>query len=734
MPNKTGLTAGFRVRGAQRHYRLYQWNGRDRMFVNDGGAIRDAGVRSWRVPIINTVLTSNVVTITTAVAHRLASNATVYIETVNDGATYNGAYVVTVTSTTEFTYARTASNVSTANNGGWVLVQPTVSTTGTGNLTGRYRWIAAPIVKGHQISRGRYVSGPPTHLSLELVCAGTQAAIAGIPATHPDSAVTHWQIYRNQNGNYDSTVEDEVQDFWLVGTVAIGTTTFTDNVADKDLPPITCEFNSGPPPAFETGFVYGGRLFGCGFTPYITGTATVNSNTCLVDFSGSSIPAGLRGARFLKDGDTASYEIVEVVSSSQVCLDRPFSGSLSAASFSIYRNASELWYSEYDNFDAWGPADETGINKLLVGGPGSDEACVHGVTLNGYGYVFTRKNIYRVYGKGPANVDVKMGPDPIAEGVGAVGSDAVWREGAVLYFTSYKGFFAFDGEGAPVNIGVGKLTDRLIDELDPDNLSVSCVGSDGRKVKFAVPSLNQTENDQVFVFDQVTKTWWKEKHVHPRFYWRDLNSDGDDALFYAQGKRIFQDETGTNDGVASGTLTGTLTATTTTTATDSTAAFLTTGGGLTEVYAHFFDATTNELKGSRRITSNTATALTWSSSGAGGGTLTLAVGDRYHVGPVYWHWETKRTQIPNGMKRDMELDTRWELQGESTASSVHRIDVVNETQDSNATPMTINRTAIPLTSNRRNVSFAVRLEGRNTNADVVLQSVTVRQDEPEPTR
>lgn len=733
MPNKTGLTAGFRVRGAQRHYRLYQWNGRDRMFVNDGGAIRDAGVRSWRVPIINTVLTTNVVTVTTAVAHRLASNATVYIETVDDSATYNGSYVVTVTSSTAFTYARTASNVSTANNGGWVTVQPTVATTGTGNLTGRYRWIAAPIIKNHTISRGRYVSGPPTHLSSELVCAGTQAAISGIPATHPDSAVTHWQIFRNQNGNYDSLLEDEVQDFWLVGTVAIGTTTFTDNVADKDLPPIACEFNSGPPPAFDVGFVYGGRLYGCGFTPYTTGTATVNSNTCLVDFSGSTLPAGFRGARFLKDGDTQSYEIVEVVSTSQICLDRPFSGAMSGATFSIYQDASALWYSEYDNFDSFGSVGTP--NRLIVGGPGADEACVHGTTLNGYGYVFTKKNIYRVYGKGPANVDVKIGPDPVVAGIGAVGADAVWREGAVLYFTSYKGFHSFDGEVAPVDLGAGKLRQDLVKStLNPDALSVCCVMSDGVVVGFYCPRTGQTENDVGYVYDLSTKTWWPELYVHPRFGWRDLDSNGDDALFYAQGKRIFQYGVGTNDGVASGTVTGTLTATTTTTATDSTASFLTTGGGLEEIYVHFFNPTTNALKGSRRITSNTATALTWSSSGAGGGTLTLAIGDRYHVGPVYWHWETKRTQIPNAVKRDMELDTRWELQGEGTASMVHRIDIVDESQDSNATPITINRTAIPLTSNRRNVSFAVRLEGRNTNADVVLSSISVKQDKPEPTR
>ena len=735
MPNATGLSTGVRVRDIQSHYRLYQWNGRNRPWVNDGENITDVGVRGWESQIVNTVLTSNVVTITTAEAHRLATNATVFIATNLNNDAYGGQYVVASTpSSTTFTYARTNSNVTTAYDGGTVQLVPTVAINAAKGVpapNGTYRYFVAPVNENRALSRGRFAQGLPSYISSEVTAKNQTINITGIPSTHPDSHVTHWHVFRNQTGNYDSFAGDDTQDFWRVGRVAIGTTTFIDVLSDKDLPPIAVSFNDMLPPAFEIGFEFGGRLFGCRFSPITTGTATVNTNTTLIDFSGVSLPDGVVGATFRKDSDDAGYEIVARISTTQIALDRPFSGAMSAATYSISRDGSEIWFSEWDNFDSWGPRSEARRNRLFAGGPGSSEEITAGAVFNGFAYIFTRENIYRVVGKGLSATEISMSPTPVVEGIGCVGPDALWVDGGVAYFTDFSGFYAFDGSSAPVNLSKDKIKTTFLDDLAATQLEICATGSDGRVVEFAVPRSGQTENDYVYAFDLKTGTWWPIEHVHPLFYFRDRDENGKDALFYAQGKRIFQAWRGTNDGAPSGTLTGTITSTTTTTATDSTAAFYTTSSGLLECYVHFFDPTTHAHKGSRRISSNTATALTWSSSGAGGGTLTLAAGDRYHVAPVYMSYETGRTMIPEGVKVAETGHLRFELQGESTASSVHMFDIVDETRDTTATAHVVNRVNIPLSHHRRNANHAVRIESRTTNADIAIQEIAIISREPE---
>jgi len=227
-----------------------QFNGRDRPWINDGEAIADAGVRPWEPQIINTVVATNTATITTAEAHLLSTGDVVYVTTVNDNDEYGGYFTVASAPTsTTFTYTTTGSaTVSTANNGGTVQLVPKLAAGTAGNLSGTYRYFVAPIDKNRPISRGRYVSGLPSRISQEINVTAKKVTVSGIPATHPDSHVTHWQVFRNQTGNYDSFLEDETQDFWLVGTVAIGTTSFSDNVADKDLPPIAVQFHTEVPP------------------------------------------------------------------------------------------------------------------------------------------------------------------------------------------------------------------------------------------------------------------------------------------------------------------------------------------------------------------------------------------------------------------------------------------------------------------------------------------------------
>jgi N4-gp56 family major capsid protein len=82
------------------------------------------------VAITNVALTSNVVTITTAVAHGLGVGQVVTVAAVTNTAV-NGTYTITGVTSTTFTYALTASNISS------------VADTGTVTFTNNYRAIIA---------------------------------------------------------------------------------------------------------------------------------------------------------------------------------------------------------------------------------------------------------------------------------------------------------------------------------------------------------------------------------------------------------------------------------------------------------------------------------------------------------------------------------------------------------------------------------------------------------------
>lgn len=729
MPNVTGKATGVRVNGVQQHYRSHCFNGRNRMWVNDGESITLGGIRPWEWAVKTTVLTSNVVTITTTAAHGLAANATVHISVANNNETYGGRYVIASTpTTTTFTYAKTASNVTTADNGGRVRLIPTIASSGSG-LSGTYRYFVAPVNKNKPLPDGQYVMGNPSIISNEITITNTGVSVSGIPATHPDSQVTHWALFRNQTGNYDSFADDDTQDFWLVDYVAIGTTTYADTKKDEDLPPIAVQFGNRIPPTFQVGKVFGGRLFGFGYQPITAGTATVNANTVLIDLSTALPEDGVVGAIFRKDGDSAAYEILEQVNTTQIALDRPFSGTLSASAYSIGFNNAFVPFSEPYSFEAFGL--DGSPNGLAIGRQGAADPVVAGETLNGYLYAFTKNNIYRIYGKGVSRTDVKAMPDPVVEGLGAVGPDAVWREDRSIFFLSFKGPAMFNGENVvPL---WGKWGRNWLDDLAADQLSIAAVGSDGRKVYFAVPETGQTENTLVWVYDLETQTWWKEQYIHPRFYFRDKNSSGQDALFYAQGRFIVENDLGTNDGVPSGTTTATVTTgTSTTSITCSAATFYTTGSGLAERYIHVYRS--GVLVGRRRLSSNTATTLTWSASGAGGGNLTVAAGDIVYVGPVFWYWQTAGTAIPGAMKRDLEAHIGFELQGEATASTLVKTDVVNGSAVTGTQSFTVDRNMVTLPINHRAKEYAMKIESRLPGADIAIRDISFKTGNPEPER
>lgn len=97
---------------------------------------------SAALTVSNKALTSNVATITTSATHGLFVGDTVKITGVDT--TFNGTYVITtVPSTTTFTYARTATNVTSAASGGTVYIGTTAASQAV-RLTVQWGGTASP--------------------------------------------------------------------------------------------------------------------------------------------------------------------------------------------------------------------------------------------------------------------------------------------------------------------------------------------------------------------------------------------------------------------------------------------------------------------------------------------------------------------------------------------------------------------------------------------------------------
>jgi len=108
----TGPVIGTDHQHPNQHVRSIQWGGVNGVLLHDEYDV-DKIYPSITVSITNKALTSNVATLTTSTAHGLSIGMDITITGVD--ATFNGTYRVTaVPTTTTFTYAKTASNVTSA--------------------------------------------------------------------------------------------------------------------------------------------------------------------------------------------------------------------------------------------------------------------------------------------------------------------------------------------------------------------------------------------------------------------------------------------------------------------------------------------------------------------------------------------------------------------------------------------------------------------------------------------
>lgn len=618
------------------------------------------------------------------------------------------------------------------------LFVPTVASNGAGNLTGRYRYMVQPVNTLHTTPLGRPIAGLPSFMSAELNLNAQQAQLTGIPSSHPNSQVNFWNIYRNKGGSFNPAAPIEGQDFYYVGQVAVGTTSFNDNVADNQLAlNDNLRYNQMIPQGLKNTIVFGDRVFSFGYDPLTNGNVTkttinISSGTAannvlditcgsahglsvgqyvLINtgksewdgprqvtavvsttefkcvswndnqtFTTASVSSGtiefMRFSQAVPDGvaglwinlpDGNDYRVWYRNSAFQCVLDRPYSGAtLSNGAFTIYHKEWEVMVHEFEDPEAAGPIAYAYRWTREV--PGLQPARA-GIVWSGRLLIFTPYDIYAIDGKDPDISNITITPEPIYKGLGCVGMDAVDYVEQEVYFMSNRGPAVMIAGGPPQLIGQTLLTDWL-DTLNSADRQVCTVGCEGRYVYFDFPAATgDTENSLCWRYDRYFQEWHKERYKHTAFYFRSDAGDGKLQLYYAQGASIFQPNSGTFDETTQ-VYSGTATAGSTLSLTDSGANFPTANGGLVEAYVHLFDAT-GTYQASRRIVSNGATSVTWSASGAGGGTVsTPAAGWTYKIGNIWWYWYTRKWQNPPTSKRDLTAYVLFDNYVDANATTI----------------------------------------------------------------
>lgn len=639
------------------------------------------------VHIIKAVALSGTVTLTSGTPHNFKTGYSItFGNALYPTFTANSPFTITVTGSTTFTISFAAMSDGTIFDvtppdfgmdafvtGTTPLAVPTV-------ITATYYYFVAPANSTKLEPTGRMVEGLPSALSPVAQpilstnpTAGTvtvqSVTVGNIPSTHPDPQVDRWNIYRTPNGQFDTGLVPDQQDFFLLASVPIGTTSYVDSIQDASGWYINgttfnrLRFNQNIPPTFKYAAMYGERMFGVGFdaiTVHVAGGAATRNITTT-----EAIPDGTKGCWFRVAGDNAVYEVAQWTDANTLILDRALPATLDGSqTATIYRNPWEIWFSEFMSVEAWGPDGEGLRYKLEI--PGQQP--ITGLsTFGGHLLIFTSTDIYLISGKGASRFDVEIMPDPVYSGLGAVSGDAIMRCDNEVHFLSLDGpamVASAGGMFSPQLYGIELNTD-WIDTLSAGEQALACCGTDGRACWYSVPVAGQVMNSATFRYERDKQSWWPETEMNPsRFVRQDLSPGEYGALIYIQGKMLARPANGSVDLIDAA-LVGTPTSVAATvTMSDSGATFPTSNGGLVECYIHFYGINPagngpGKFITSRRITANTSTQVTWSADAALPGSGNLGVDDSFYytIGRIGWKWTSKSYDAVDPLRK-----TRTHLQ------------------------------------------------------------------------
>ncbi len=627
--------------------------------------------------------TTTTVTVVTVASHGLANGNTVKFAGATDPVSsyFNGIVTgaITVTAADTFTFDSSAVTSGTWPWGTYptytwpAAFRPYITAVGASTvITGTYYYAVAAANSKRTNAYGRMIEGNPSRVSAVASPNNQTVTLGAIPSSHPDSQVDQWNVYRTLNGGFDTGIVPEQQDFFYLGFVAMGTTTYTDTTSDSsgwylvDDNSNRLRWGQNIPPTCKYMVEYADRLFCAGFDPITSSTVTVANGNATATLATGTWPDGVKGCFMRFAGEQERYEIKARPSTTTVTLDRVYEGTqTSGTHYTIFRNEDEVWFSEENDGDAFGKDGEQRRNLRKFPGEGK----VTGLAkFQGALVVFMATEIWAIYGRGANRFDIKKMVDASCVDAGCVSHDTINRVGNDLHFLSLDGPASISSAGTSISVelyGIPLNVDWL-DGLTSTELALSCSGTDGRAVWYSVPVSGQVQNSKTFRYERDDGSWWEELGCNPKKFIRQDGTDGQlQMLFYLQGKSIIHPASGSLDLVSAGINVATAAYTPTTTTLTKTGAF--TGLNLVECYVRFYlgGTPTNQLGtlvATRRIISNTNDAITWSSDATlpGSGTVATNAYDEYEIGNIPWVWTTRTQETPGHLALIDELDVTFE--------------------------------------------------------------------------
>lgn len=483
---------------------------------------------------------------------------------------------------------------------------------------------AAGLVNGTVLYRYKWYDSSTNTYSLSSASQSHTTSLKTITITRPSSPparATHWIVERTVASG--TTFYPVNLDTTSTSGTAIGTTSYSDNVADTTLNArLILPNNQGIPRRHQFCWANGANLFAAGKRVH-TAICTTSNGSANVSSSDGQFTSDMVGEDFSIDADTngVTYKIATVTSANAIVLATNYGGDGATTWASITSARNLVAWCEAGQAESWGATVVGGVsNEVLIGEAG--EALTAGVGLGQSGcllcstdHMYLLSYRYDPQGQG-------LGGDgqivPLRSRRGALGFRCVANVNGVVYGMDQYGVWASTG-GEPHDITKGiKGSWRALDFSQRNNF---WIGYDPtyNQLSFFVVESGQTYPNTRFVYDLDRADWIGTK-PHPTaaylcgvtlpdsllslrlMFFQSLVSTGKCYAYF--------DQIGTTLGAPpTGTIKGTATAGTATTITDSGASFTTAGEGLKGVPVTIVRAS-NGSEETRVILSNTATVLT----------------------------------------------------------------------------------------------------------------------------
>lgn len=273
--------------------------------------------------------------------------------------------------------------------------------------------------------------------------------------------------------------------------------------------------------------------------------------------------------------------------------------------------------------------------KFVVGGSDKSGELQNGAVLNDQIIFYKRGAIWK-FNPTTAGTDLYQAQDS----VGLLAPYSLVSTGDFHIFLSDRGVYAYDGNSL-VHLSES-IDNEFLNDANFSQLSMAKAVFDSEKSQYKLyfPSAGSNRNDRCLIYDiRPNMKLWQPPVTGRRVSYISTfyDSSGKKRVIYGDySGYLYEDETGTNDGLSTG-YNGTVSTSTASTITDATADFPTAGDGLSGFMVRIIEGTGEGQE--RVIGSNTSAVITLES----GSTWTIIpdTTSKYTVTGIDTYWRSK---------------------------------------------------------------------------------------------